>query len=250
MIELIKKLLREAITNLPDTTDKQQMKYLGHSSLSNPSRDKDLRTIRFKMARAAETATHYQEQFPNDNYFSLPTEGDGFYQVEFRHDGQVRTKQIRASADMAQQGGRFQPTDVGTCKDYQNIARYCFVKAGKDGKAIGLSPAEDATNKALIIFKNEILTFLGDSSYDDGQAADISKEKMTDKQAQHKEKKDLETELGFRITDAQWKHYLETGSKPKPKSGIEMDPDQAAELERQQQAAIERRNKAMARMGK
>lgn len=250
MKDFIKQMLREAVINMPDTTHKQELKTLQHQSLSDPSRKLNINDIHYRMAKAAEVANTFKKTNPEDNYFSIPSEGDGFYQVEFRHDGQIKTKHVRPSADMTQQGGRFQPTDVGTCKDFQAIARYCFVKAGKGGRSVGASPAEDAANKALIIFKSEILGFLGDSHVDPEQAAQISKEKMNDKQAQHKEKKDLETELGFRITDAQWQTYLNTGQKPKGKEGVTMDPAKAAEQEKRQAEIKARIEKARTRMGK
>jgi hypothetical protein len=230
---------------------KPEMKAAGaYPSLSNPSFKLKLNKIRFRMAKAANMASQYKSANPDDNYFLSPTDGDGFYQVEFRHDGQIKTKHIRASADMMQQGGAFQPSDVGTCKTFQNIARYCFVKAGKNGGAVGQSPADDAANKALIIFKGEILDFLGSGSYDDGKSAEISAQSMDDKMKRHKEKKDLETKLGRRLSDSEWQNFLETGEIPKPKSGISMDPEQAAEFEKRQVMAQARIAAAKARMNK
>lgn len=247
MKEFIKQRLLEAFKEIP-YDPKPEMKAAGYSSLSNPNHKTDLNKVRFRMAKAAQIATSFKQTNPEDNYFMLPTDGDGFYQVEFRHDGQIKTKHIRPSADMQQMGGAFQPTDVGTCKDFQNIARYCFVKAGKNGGSVGVSPAEDAANKALIIFKNEILTFMGDSAIDPEQSAQISRDKMDQHQAKHKEKKDLETELGYRLTDSQWMAYLETGKKPNTKSGITMDPNSAAEIEKRQADMQARRDKAMMRL--
>ena len=230
---------------------KPEMKAAGaYPSLSNPSFKLNLNKIRFRMAKAANMASDYKASNPDDNYFLSPTDGDGFYQVEFRHDGQIKTKHIRASADMMQQGGAFQPSDVGTCKTFQNIARYCFVKAGKNGGAVGVSPADDAANKALIIFKGEILDFLGSGSYDDGKAAEISAQSMEDKMKLHKQKKDLETKLGRRLSDSEWQNFLSTGETPKTKSGIAMDPEKAAEIEKRQAMAQDRIAAAKARMNK
>lgn len=230
---------------------KPEMKAAGaYPSLSNPSFKIDLNKIKFRMAKAANLASDYKTTNPEDNYFLSPTDGDGFYQVEFRHDGQIKTKHVRASADMLQQGGAFQPSDVGTCKTFQNIARYCFVKAGKNGGAVGQSPADDATNKTLIIFKSEILDFLDSGSYDDGKAAEISAQSMDDKMKSHKQKKDIETKLGRRLSDSEWQNFLATGETPKPKSGITMDPEKAAELEKKQAMTKARLDAARARMKK
>ena len=58
---------------------------------------------------------------------------------------------------------------------------------------------------------------------------------MSDKQAAHKTKKDLETKLGRRISDSEWSEYLNKGIQPKSKSGISMDPEKAAEIEKRQE---------------
>lgn len=242
MKEFIKQLLREAIKHLP-YDDKAEMKQHSYSSLSNPSYKGDLDNIRFRIAKAANIAASFKARHPEDNYYIIPTIGDGFYQVEFRHDGKIQTKHIKASGDMEQRNGAFQPTDVGTCKAYQNIAKYCFVKAGYNGKAIGASPAEDAANKALIIFKDEILSFYGSDSYEDDTAAAISQEKMTDKQALHKKKKDLETKIGRRLTDTEWQKFLDTGEEPKKKQ-TSISLDKAADVE-QRQAALQAKIAAM-----
>jgi len=248
MKNLIKQRLQEYFQHkeIPYDPKPEMQAASGYSSLSKPSYKVDLNKIRFRMTKAAEMATQFKQTNPDDNYFMLPTEGDGFYQVEFRHDGQIKTKHVRASSDMEQRNGAFQPSDVGTCKTFQNIARFCFVKAGKNGESVGASPAEDAANKALIIFKNEILDFLS-SGQDDGKGAEISKEKMNDKQAKHKVKKDLETDLGRRVSDSEWIHYLQTGQKPNTKSGIQMDPEEIQQIEKRQKDAIARREKALNR---
>jgi hypothetical protein len=234
MKDIILKLLREGIKNLP-YDERPELKAASYSSLSDPSYKADIDTITHRIARAAQIASSFKQRHPEDNYYVIPTIGDGFYQVEFRHDGKIQTKHVRASGDMEQRNGAFQPSDVGTCKAFQNIAKYCFVKAGYNGSAIGASPAEDAANKALIIFKDEILDFYKSGSYIDDKAADISKEKMTDKQAIHKQKKDLEMKIGRRVSDTEWQNYLETGQEPQKKSSnISIDPQKAAELEKRQ----------------
>jgi len=233
MKDIIRQKLSEATKYLP-YDPRPELKASSYSSLSNPSYKLDIDKIRFRINKALNIAKEYKET-NDDNYFLLPDEGNGFYQVEFRHDGQIKTKHIKSSGDMQQMGGKFQPSDVGVCKDFQNIAKYCFVKAGKNRGAFGSSPAEDAANKALIIFKDEILDFYANGSYNDGKGEELSKEKMSDKQAQHKVKKDLETKLGRNLSDSEWNTFLKTGEEPKKKSGLTMDPEKAAELDREQE---------------
>jgi len=246
----IKRLLREALEKrLPDTTFSQELKQHQYPSLSNPSRTADINQLYYRINKAAQQANAFMSTNPDDNYFNSPEDGTGFYQVELRHDGQIKTKHIKASPDMQQMDGAFRPSDVGTCKTYQNIARYCFVKAGKNGTSVGASPAEDAANKALIIFRNELIDFLDGSSYDDGKGAEISREKMSHKQALKKQKKDLETKIGRRISDSEWMDFLESGQEPKPKPSITTNPDANAEFEKRQAMAIARRNAALKNRG-
>lgn len=224
---------------LPDTTDKSYIKdKTRYPSLSDPSFKLKIGRIKEKMDDAKTKASMYLSANPDDHYFESPLEGDGFYQVEFRHDGQIKTKHVRPSGDMEQREQSFTPSDLGTCKTFQNIARYCFVKAGKNHSSIGPSPADDAANKALIIFRKEILDFYGSTgSYVDDTAPDVSKEKMTDKQAEHKAKKDLETKLGHRLSDSEWYEHLITKGKyiPKAKPQIVGDPDKISDFEKRQQ---------------
>ncbi len=232
----------DEVKELPYNPKPEMKAASAYSSLSNPTNKVDIDKIKFKMAKANQTAIDFNKSHPNDHYFYTPTSGDGFYQVEITHDGQIRTKHVRASGDMEQRNGAFQPSDLGTCKNYQNIAKYCFVAAGKNRKAIGASPAEDAANKALIIFRDEILDFLADGGYNDGKGEEISNSKMSDKEALHKKKKDLETQLGRRLSDSEWNHFLDTGIIPKTKSSHLIDPEKAASFEKRQaelQAKIE-----------
>lgn len=209
--------------------DKEEMKGTFTPSTSS-SKNFNLSDIKFRMAKASKIAA------TNPNYFTQAEDGDGFYQVEFRNDGNIRTKHVRSSGDMQQLGGAFQPSDVGTCKTFQNIARYCFVKAGKNGKSVGPSPADDAANKALVIFKDEILDFLGGGgSYTDDTAAKHSQQSMDDKMKMHKQKKDLEMKLKRRVTDMEFQNFLATGEEPKPKTGISMDPDKLSDFEKRQE---------------
>jgi len=163
MKNLIRQRLQEATekpTRVIPYDDKAELKQHSYASLSKGVSQSQLDDIRYKMARAAKMTSQYRSEF-NDDYFFSPTEGNGFYQLEIKHDGRLTIKQIKASGNMNQQQGPM--TDVGTCKTFQNIARYCTVKAGNPNlpnNAYGKSPADDAANKALVIFKNEILDFL------------------------------------------------------------------------------------------
>lgn len=249
MKDFIRKKLHEAIKELP-YDPRAEMKAHSFSSLSDPNRRDAIKTLKYRIAKAADTAAKYRSMNPDDMYFSSAEDGDGFYQVEFRHDGNIRTKHIRPSGDIPQSGGKFQPSDVGFCKAFQNIAKYCFVRAGKNGTSVGTSPADDAANKALLIFRDELLDFVGDSGYDDERAAQISKEKMTDKEARHKVKKDIEAKLGRRLTDSEWETFLATGEEPKPKAVITADPEALSDFEKRQQAARDKIAAYKARIGK
>ncbi len=228
--------LNEDVKHLP-YDDRPEMKNSSYTSLSKSQ--PDLLRIRYKMAKAANIAKSYNQN-NNDSYFSDPTQGDGFYQVEIRHDGNVRTKHVRPSGDMSQLGGNFKPSDLGTCKSYQNIARYCFVKAGKNGSSVGISPAEDAANKALVIFQQEIKSFLGDDSYIDPANQEYSASKMDDKTQTRKQKKDLEMKLNRKISDREFQKYLETGQEPKPRETISMNPEAKAQWQADQEAKQKR----------
>lgn len=101
------------------------------------------------------------------------------------------------------------------------------------------SPASDAQIKSYVIYGEQIISFVEKNlktpiGYMDAKGAQISKEKMTPKQATHKEKKDLEKEVGRRITDAEWNAYLEKGIKASVKSVTSIGADKAAEIEKRQ----------------
>jgi hypothetical protein len=73
---------------------------------------------------------------------------------------------------------------------------------------------------------------------------------MNDKMKLHKQKKDLETQIGRRLSDSEWQNFLSKGETPKTKSGIAMDPEKAAEIEKRQAMAQDRIAAAKARMNK
>ena len=240
MKDLIRQRLHEAAekpTRVIPYDDKQELKQHAYTSLSKGANQSKIDDIRFKISKAAKMSAKYRKEF-NDNYFSLPTEGNGFYQLEIKHDGRLLVKQIKASGDMDQQQGPM--TDVGTCKTHQNIARYCMVKAGKTRSpqfpngAYGKSPADDAANKALLIFRQEILDFLQTGDYtSDEKGAEISAQNMTDKTARLKNKVDVQTKLGRRLTHSEWDNYVETGELPQVQKPIlSLDAQKAADAEK------------------
>lgn len=231
--------------NLP-YDDRPEMNNSSYRSLSKSQ--PDILRLRHRMAKAAIIAKNYKTETGDNTYFSNPTIGDGFYQVEIRHDGQVRTKHVRPSGDMAQMGGSFQPSDLGTCKSYQNIARYCFVKAGKNGTSIGVSPAEDAANKALVIFQQEIKSFLGDDSYVDPSNKEYSANKMDDKTQTRKQKKDLEMKLKRKISDREFDNYIATGQEPKPRETLSMSPEDRIKWQEDQEIKQKRIEMLKAKM--
>lgn len=246
MKNFIKKRLLESIRHLPDTTFNQELKYQSNKPLS--LKKVDINKIRYKLTMATTIANNYFNETGDNIYFNSPTDGDGYYQLEIRHDGNLRIKHIKPSPDMNQLNTKFHPTDVGSCKDFQSIARYCFVKAGKPIKgkySYGASPAEDAANKALIIFKDDILAFLSDSKLDPNKGKEMSPEL-----SKHKIKKDLESEIGHKLTDQQWNNYLQTGEKPHKKQPVSVNQKELDDFEQRQRDAMQRREKALKRLYK
>jgi hypothetical protein len=255
MKDLIRQRLHEAAekpTRVIPYDDKQELKQHAYTSLSKGANQSKIDDIRFKISKAAKMSVKYRKEF-DDNYFSLPTEGLGFYQLEIKHDGRLLVKQIKASGDMDQQQGPM--TDVGTCKTFQNISRYCMVKAGKPRSpqfpngAYGKSPADDAANKALLIFRQEILDFLQTGDYtSDEKGAELSAQNMTDKTARLKNKVDVQTKLGRRLTHSEWDNYVETGELPQVQKPIlSLDAQKAADAEKRRADAEARIAKAKAR---
>lgn len=160
--------------------------------------------------------------------------GDGTYQMDLYPNGQL----IGRPTAM---GGKREP---GTYNDPNPFKRSFFLKSctdiqhddqpDKSCSPVGKSPMEDAKIKVLVFFKDDILEFLksnmeGEDMYTaDDKGAEISKEKMTDKQATHKVKKDIETKLGRRLKDSEWEEFQATGKEPEHKSsGVTMDSNEA-----------------------
>lgn len=120
------------------------------------------------------------------------------------------------------------------------------------------SPASDAVIKTYLIYGDIIIDFVKNNmkdkiGYVDGKGAEISANAMANNPTlqNKKVKKDLEMELGRRISDTELQNFIETGEKPQPKQRtITMDPNDASEYEKRQQAAIARRDAALQRRNK
>lgn len=120
------------------------------------------------------------------------------------------------------------------------------------------SPASDAAIKTYLIYGDVILDFVKSNmkdqiGYVDGKGAEISAQGMANNPALQKKKikKDLEMELGRRVTDSELDNFIATGQKPQPKQRtITLDPDKAAEFEKRQADAIARREKMLQRRQK
>ena len=120
------------------------------------------------------------------------------------------------------------------------------------------SPASDAAIKTYLIYGDVILDFVKSNmkdkvGYVDGTAADYSAKVMANNPTLQKKKikKDLEMELGRRVTDSELENFMATGQKPQANQrAITMDPDKAAEFEKRQADAIARRDKALARQNR
>jgi hypothetical protein len=89
--------------------------------------------------------------------------------------------------------------------------------------------------------------------YVDGKGAEVSAQAMANNPSLQKKKikKDLEMELGRRVTDSELEDFMATGQKPQANQrAITMDPAKAAEFEKRQADAIARRDKALARQNR
>jgi predicted nucleotidyltransferase len=120
------------------------------------------------------------------------------------------------------------------------------------------SPASDAAIKTYLIYGDVILDFVKSNmkdkvGYVDGKGAEVSAQAMANNPTLQKKKikKDLEMELGRRVTDSELEDFMATGQKPQPKQRtITLDPDKAAEFEKRQADAVARREKMMQRRNK
>lgn len=120
------------------------------------------------------------------------------------------------------------------------------------------SPASDAAIKTYLIYGDVILDFVKSNmkdkvGYVDGKGAEVSAQAMANNPTLQKKKikKDLEMELGRRVTDSELEDFMATGQKPQPKQRtITMDPQKAAEFEKRQADALARREKMMQRRNK
>jgi hypothetical protein len=120
------------------------------------------------------------------------------------------------------------------------------------------SPASDAAIKTYLIYGDVILDFVKSNmkdkvGYVDGKGAEVSAQAMANNPTLQKKKikKDLEMELGRRVTDSELEDFMATGQKPQPKQRtITLDPNKAAEFEKRQADAVARREKMMQRRNK
>ena len=120
------------------------------------------------------------------------------------------------------------------------------------------SPASDAAIKTYLIYGDVILDFVKSNmkdkvGYVDGKGAEVSAQAMANNPSLQKKKikKDLEMELGRRVTDSELEDFMATGQKPQANQrAITMDPEKAAEFEKRQADAIARRDKALARQNR
>jgi hypothetical protein len=120
------------------------------------------------------------------------------------------------------------------------------------------SPASDAAIKTYLIYGDVILDFVKSNmkdkvGYVDGKGAEVSAQAMANNPTLQKKKikKDLEMELGRRVTDSELEDFMATGQKPQPKQRtITLDPEKAAEFEKRQADAVARREKMMQRRNK
>jgi hypothetical protein len=120
------------------------------------------------------------------------------------------------------------------------------------------SPASDAAIKTYLIYGDVILDFVKSNmkdkvGYVDGKGAEVSAQAMANNPTLQKKKikKDLEMELGRRVTDSELEDFMATGQKPQSNQrAITMDPQKAAEFEKRQADAVARREKMMQRRNK
>lgn len=120
------------------------------------------------------------------------------------------------------------------------------------------SPASDAAIKTYLIYGDVILDFVKSNmkdkvGYVDGKGAEVSAQAMANNPMLQKKKikKDLEMELGRRVTDSELEDFMATGQKPQARQRtISMEPDKAAEFEKRQADAVARREKMMQRRQK
>jgi len=135
-------------------------------------------------------------------------------------------------------------------EDSSTVIKFSLPKPG--------SPASDAQIKTWVVYGDIIADFVRRntrfaSGYKNAAAADISKEKMAANPAldKHKKKKDLEMELGRRISDSEFENFLSTGSKPQRKnSSIMINPEEATKQAEKQAQLKAKYDKIKARQNK
>jgi hypothetical protein len=175
----------------------------------------------------------------------LPKKGEGLYNFELRYKGNDKF-QLRGIGNFVgkKQGKNTHTNNLGGYMQFSimanndiqvpSIIQYKKVrwpdKTGK--KEYVVNPADMAYFKLLAEFPDAVLDFINEpmgSTYIDDKAAQISKEKMSDKAALKKVKKDFEMKLGRRLKPSEWDKYLETGEEPGSKPVAE-PTDRSAEI--------------------
>jgi predicted nucleotidyltransferase len=233
--EVLDEIVKLPYDEKPEMSIGSSGKYQSTTPLSKTISNKAYEYLKYKIAKSHKLALVLKNNSELYNYFINPNIGVGYYKVVITNAGLVQVQHTTATGSMGSPDFHVQ-TDVGYHKSLTNEPFVCYVRAGfGPSDALGKSPADDAANKALYIFGNEILEKFGDNiGYNDGKSAEISKEKMTDKQALHKQKKDLEFKLGRRISDSEWENFKDTGMEPKSKEKISLSSDKVAEFEKRQ----------------
>ena len=288
MKELIRKRLKEAYGDKPrfiPYDDKSELRMHAHTSFSKNNSKEAIERIKAKVESKIENAIEKVNGYINtykktkvtvnskdengkkiiidvdvSTYLSNPKMGNGFFQVAIYQNGNIKSGHVSSAGNMDQPKGPI--TDTGSCYvGAEHEAFYCKVAAGitaignNETNAIGASPADDAANKALVIFEEEIMGFLTSSDYtsDPEKAAELSAQKMAPKPSATKEKKDLEKKLGGPISDAEWNNYRDNGVMPNPrpkKAPLSIEPQTPSGAERKAQRDAEQLAKRLARKNK
>lgn len=233
--EALDEIVKLPYDEKPEMSVGSSGKYHSMTPLSQPISNKAYEYLSYKVAKSHKLASVLKDNPKLYNYFIDPNVGTGYYKIVVTNTGLVQVQQTTATGSMGSSEFHGQ-TDVGYHKSITKEPFVCYVKAGfGPSNALGKSPADDAANKALFIFGKDILEKFGENTgYNDGKSTEISKEKMSDKQALHKQKKDLEFKLGRRISDSEWETFKVTGVEPKSKPTMSLSSDKAAEFEKRQ----------------
>lgn len=154
------------------------------------------------------------------SYFDYPELGDGGFQVSLDKSGFMQARNLTSKPDIQQSPNLSSATDAGYEKEYQGRIKYFRVKAGVNGKTqeskycVFPTPAIDATIKANLAFKTEIIDFLnGSLGYtSDDKGKELSNQMDIIKKLE-KIRKDAERILGRPLSSNQlwmdWKSKIQ-----------------------------------------